>query len=50
MTLLYMALRKASPLETPPYNNMPLLPISVVFQPADLARITDWIKNGAQNN
>ena len=48
MTLLYSALRKPNPGNT--LNNMPLSPANIVFQQADLDRITKWIQLGAPYN
>jgi hypothetical protein len=51
MTTLYNGLRKPEAIDMMmTINNMPLVPTSVVFQPADLERIKAWIKGGALNN
>jgi len=43
-TVLYGTLRKSDGSGLMPLNS------TYVFQPADLARIADWIEHGAQNN
>lgn len=45
MTQLYFALRK-----TDGTGSMPLIPLSLVFQTGDMARIEAWIEAGAPNN
>jgi hypothetical protein len=44
-TTLYTALRK-----TDGTGSMPLVPVSLVFQTGDMARISAWITSGAPNN
>jgi hypothetical protein len=50
-TTLYGVLRQANMMCPKATGScMPYSPTSVVFQPSDLSRITDWIQKGAMNN
>ncbi len=44
-TLLYVSLRKSDGT-----GSMPLVPMSLVFQTGDMARIAAWVTSGAANN